>query len=190
MEPYRTEFRRYHWLALGALAQVAPDDWYRSPVGGGNSIAVVLQHMEGNLHSRFTNFLSSDGEKPWRDRDREFEVHEQDPLALAYHVDAGFVRLEEVLGTLGEVDRSREVLIRGQALTVEAALCRSLAHIAYHVGEIVQIARSHVGTAWRILSIPPGTSRSYAQHPTAERGLPPDAAPASLAEVVQRFGRT
>lgn len=189
MEPYRAEFLRYHRLLLGAVAQVAPALWYQSPHGGGNSIAVIVQHLAGNLTSRYTDFLTSDGEKPWRQRDEEFEIPKQDPMALARSFDAAWTIAITTLAELTVTDRLRTVTIRGQPLSVEEALCRSVAHLAYHVGEVIQISRAHAGEAWRSLSIPPGGSRLYAENPHQERGDVRGDGLGSLTDVLRQGGR-
>lgn len=188
MEPYRAEFYRYHSQLLGAVSQVKPAFWYQRPHGGGNSIAVIVQHLTGNLMSRYTDFLTSDGEKPWRQRDEEFETQGQDLWVLAASFDAAWIIAMTSLAELTVADRLRTVTIRGQPLSVEEALCRSVAHLAYHVGEVVQLARAHAGEEWKSLSIPPGESRRYATNPTQERANTPGDGPGSLSDVVRQGG--
>lgn len=162
------EFLRYQRLANGALQQV-DDGGFREPLAdGGNSIAVVVGHLAGNLRSRFTDFLTTDGEKPWRNRDAEFE----DPgLSRAQIMERWHAAWEMMLDQVGELDREdleRSVTIRDQSLTVGAALARASCHIAYHVGQIVTLAQRQVGPAWVSLSIPRGTSDEYNRNPTLE----------------------
>ena len=165
------EFRRYRGLAEGALAQVADDAALHRALGADdNSIALILQHVGGNLRSRFTDFLTSDGEKPWRDRDGEFVDGHATRADLRARWDAGWDVLQTTLGALGPDDLRRTVTIRGQPLTVDEALQRALAHTAYHVGQIVLLARWIVGDGWTSLSIPRGGSAGYAQAPNRERG--------------------
>lgn len=173
LEAIRTEYRRYRRLCELALEQVSDADLRRCPDPQGNSIAVVLQHLSGNLRSRFTDFLTSDGEKPWRQRDGEFEEPAADRAALlaAWReawdvVDAA---LDDVAAA-GPDAFGRTVTIRQQPLTVHEALLRSVAHVAYHTGQIVLLARSFAGDAWRSLSIPRGGSAAYAAQPTREKG--------------------
>jgi hypothetical protein len=169
----RDEYHRYRRLVELALEQTADADLDRRLHPDGNSIAITIAHLAGNLRSRFTDFLTSDGEKPWRQRDREFE----DPGVpraglLAAWNDAWRVldaALEDVVA-LGPDAFVRTITIRAQPLTVVAALHRSLAHVAYHAGQVVLLARTFAGARWRSLSIPRGGSSAYSADPTRERG--------------------
>lgn len=132
----------------------------------GNSVAVIMKHMGGNLRSRFTEFLTSDGEKAWRDRDGEFvddfPTGEAGRDAAVAAWDAGWTCLMAALGELGDDDLSRTITIRGEAHTVARALARSLAHAGYHVGQIVLMSRAIVGDErWKVISIPRGGSRAF-----------------------------
>lgn len=170
IEAYRIEFRRYGALIDGALAQVDDAAFAAAPSPDGNSIAVLLGHLTGNLRSRFTDFLTSDGEKPWRDRDAEFEPPPTDRAASERAWRAAWAALEGALTELTDADLTRDVRIRGVALTVDEALARSSAHLAYHAGQIVLLARMHAGAAWRSLSIPRGGSQAYNAAPSLEKG--------------------
>jgi hypothetical protein len=164
------EFRRYRGLAEGALAQVGDDAALHRALGADdNSIAVIMQHVGGNLRSRFTDFLTSDGEKPWRDRDGEFVDAGATRADLLARWNAGWDALHAALAALGPDDLARTVTIRGQPLTVEEALQRAVAHTAYHVGQIVLLARWIVGERWTSLSVARGGSAAYARNPTKER---------------------
>lgn len=176
------EFRRYMALAEGALAQVDDEALWVEDGPGGNSIAILTQHMAGNLRSRFTDFLSSDGEKPWRDRDAEFAAltHTRSELMAAWQ--QGWETLFSTLESLTDEDLQRTVQIRGLPLTVDAALQRSLAHVAYHVGQLVLLARRAVGAGWASLSIPSGRSKAYNLNPTLETGPQGGAVAQSSAE--------
>jgi hypothetical protein len=172
VESIRGEYRRYRRMTELALEQVADADLGRRPDGEGNSIAVVIGHLAGNLRSRFTDFLDTDGEKPWRERDREFEDGALDRAQLLRAWSGAWEVVDGALDSIAErgIDvTTREVAIRGQPLTVLEALHRSLAHTAYHVGQIVLMARAFAGPAWKSLSIPRGGSASYAANPTKER---------------------
>ena len=162
------EFARYQRLAEGALKQV-DDEGFRKPLDAdGNSVAILLGHLTGNLRSRFTDFLTSDGEKPWRDRDAEFEDPGPDRAQLMQHWKGAWDIMHEQVGELSGDDLERTVTIRGKPLTVAAALARSSCHLAYHVGQLVMLAQHHVGSAWVSLSIPRGTSSDYNRNPTLE----------------------
>lgn len=165
-----SEYRRYRGLAESAAAQLDDAQFVRTAPGEGNSVATLFQHLGGNLKSRFTEFLTTDGEKPWRDREGEFAPagpSRADRLAIW---NEGWAALEGALASLADGHAATRVTIRGVPLTVPEALERSLAHVAYHVGQIVLLARSLRGPQWQWLSIAPGGSAAYAANPTKERG--------------------
>jgi quinol monooxygenase YgiN len=169
MLPYRHEFLRHHDYLRGVLNQVPESGWLSIPNHGANSIAIIISHLAGNFKSRFTDFLTTDGEKPWRNRDGEFAITDTNLFQLVDHYNAAIEILFSSLDSLTEHDRQRMVLIRNLSLSVDEALCRSLAHMAFHVGEIVYQARSLVGQHWESLSIPLGASASYIQDPHRDR---------------------
>ncbi len=153
-----SEYHRYKTLADKAISQIN-DHELRSAIGvDTNSIAVIVKHLSGNLISRFTNFLTEDGEKPWRDRDGEFTETMIERTQLLQHWEEAWHILFAVLNDLNEMDVNKIVRIRDQEMTVSAALHRSLAHTAYHVGQIVLLARCFAGPNWQNLSIPRGQS--------------------------------
>jgi len=163
------EYRRYRALGEGAMAQLSDDELARTAGEGGNSIATLIAHLSGNLVSRFTDFLSADGEKPWRDRDQEFLVR---PLSRADLVETWEKGWHVLFRALVELDDARlhdTVTIRGVPHTVHEALHRSLAHASYHVGQMVFLAKALRGGDWRTLSVPPGGSAEYNRHPTREK---------------------
>jgi len=135
----------------------------------GNSPAMIVHHVSGNLTSRFTDFLTTDGEKPWRNRDDEFADRTCTRAVVLSTWDAGWRVLEQQLASLTDADMTRTVTIRAQPLTVHAALCRSATHVAYHVGQLVTLARQSTGAGWRSLSIPRGQSAAYNANPTREK---------------------
>jgi hypothetical protein len=130
---------------------------------------VIVRHISGNLESRFTDFLSSDGEKPWRDRDAEFAGMNYGRDEIDRLWESGWSVVERELALLSDGDLERRVTIRGQPFTVHEALSRSLAHTAYHVGQIVLLARMLKGSDWKWISIPRGESAQYNQNPTMEK---------------------
>ena len=134
-----------------------------------NSIAIIVQHLAGNFRSRFTDFLTADGEKPWRDRDREFEDRTASRADLESQWEEGWRVLLGALADLSDADLGRHVVIRGQSFRVDEALLRSLAHASYHVGQIVYIAKAFRGAAWTSLSIPKGASAAFNAAPTGQR---------------------
>lgn len=163
------EYRRYRALGEGVMGQLADADLTAAAGEGGNSIATLVAHLSGNLRSRFTDFLTADGEKPWRRREEEFTAQAvtRDDLRLAW--ERGWEALHGALAGLTDADLARTVTIRNQPLTVAEALHRSLAHTAYHVGQMVLIGRLRRGGAWQWLSIPPGGSDAYNRDPVHDR---------------------
>ena len=140
-------------------------------VCSGNSAAMIVRHLGGNLASRFTDFLTADGEKPWRARDEEFADATFTRAEMEEWWSRGWDALDLTLATLTDADLARTVTIRQQPLSVHAALARSLAHVAYHVGQLVILSRQAVGASWQWISIPKGGSDAYNAAPTKERGL-------------------
>jgi len=122
---------------------------------------MLVRHVSGNLVSRFTNFLDEDGEKPDRDRDAEFEERPYTRAEVDEMMRRGFGVVDSTLASLTDADVTRIVTVRGQAMTVHAALTRSLAHIANHMGQIVLIAKMTVSGPWQSLSIPRGQSKVF-----------------------------
>lgn len=150
------EYRRYKGLAERSLGQVTDDELVAVPSAEGNSLAMLVWHLSGNLKSRFTEFLTSDGEKPWRDRESEFVLREVTRDAVTARWDEGWSILFRTLADLDDDALDRRVTIRGQEMSVLEALHRSLAHASYHVGQMVLLAKSFRGASWRSLSIPKG----------------------------------
>ena len=155
-----SEYRRYKGLGEGAIAQLDDAD-FSKPAGGGNSIAILVWHISGNLKSRFADFLTSDGEKPWRARDEEFIDRSVTRAQLLEKWEEGWRVLFAALATLQPDDLERTVTIRTQPMAVHDALHRSLAHVSYHVGQIVYIAKALRGDTWKYMSIPPGKSEEF-----------------------------
>ena len=169
IESIRGEYQRYKKLAEAAIAQIEEERLSAAPSSEGNSIAMICWHVAGNLKSRFTDFLTSDGEKPWRNREEEFAGRTVSRAELLAKWESGWTALFTALDGLSDDLLSREVTIRGQAIPVLDALHRSLAHTSYHVGQIVFLAKEYAGTEWTSLSIPKGQSAAYNQNPTGQR---------------------
>ena len=163
------EYRRYKALGEGAFRQLKGSELTQAAPGEGNSVATLVWHIAGNLASRFSDFLTSDGEKPWRDRESEFTRRVVTPEELVRKWDTGWQTLSDALRTLSDEDLGRTVTIRGQPLSVTEALHRSLSHASYHVGQIVFLAKSILGARWEYLSIPPGQSTEYNKDPAHEK---------------------
>jgi uncharacterized damage-inducible protein DinB len=170
LSSFESEFRRYKVRAEDAIAQLSDGELNLLSAPGGNSVAVIVWHLAGNFQSRFTEFLTTDGEKPWRRREEEFQARTVTRPELLEKWDQGWSVLRAALDPLTDDDLGREVCIRRIALSVSDALARSLAHTAYHVGQIVLLARNIRGEEWRFLSIPPGGSEAYNRNPTREKG--------------------
>jgi hypothetical protein len=163
------EYARYRSLGEKALGQVPDAALNRMPAPDGNSIAMLVRHIGGNLASRFTDFLTTDGEKPWRDRDGEFA---EGPFTRAQIDEVwkkGWDVVEGEVGKLSDDDLGRTITIRGAELTVHEALCRSIAHTSMHVGQIILLARMYATSEWQTLSIPKGKSQDYNKNPVLEK---------------------
>jgi len=155
-------FRGTKTLGDKTIAQLDAADLAWVPGEESNSIAVIIQHLHGNMMSRWTDFLTSDGDKPWRDRDGEFvEPESVDRDALLQKWELGWACLFEAVEALAADDLLREVVIRGEKMNALDAINRQIAHTAYHVGQIVYLARARKGTAWQTLSIARGQSKNY-----------------------------
>jgi uncharacterized damage-inducible protein DinB len=168
-ESIRAECLRYKALAEAAITQLSEAELSAAGATGDNSIAVICWHLSGNLRSRFTDFLASDGEKPWRQREEEFQRRTVTRRELLERWDQGWNVLLATLDTLTDEQLELTITIRRQPMLVHEALHRSLAHIAYHTGQIVYIGKSLRGKDWQYLSIPPGKSDAYNQNPVSER---------------------
>ena len=167
----KSEYLRYKTLGEGAIAQITNEGINKVFGEDNNSIAVIVYHISGNLKSRFTDYLTTDGEKSWRKRDTEFFERNFTREELTKKWDDGWKVLLDTLAALSDSDLNKVVTIRNKELTVIEALHRSLAHISYHVGQIVFIARSIVGKDWKSLSIPRGGTVEYNKNPTMEKGV-------------------
>jgi hypothetical protein len=158
------QFVKLRSTAERAAAQVSDADYARTLGEEDNSIALIMKHISGNLRSRCTDFLTSDGEKPTRDRDSEFVIHPQDTRS---HLLQEWARAWDLLaGTVAALtpdDVQRTVYIRAEPHTVGQALSRHLSHLAYHVGQIVLLAKHWVGVDWKTLTIPRGQSQAFTQ---------------------------
>ena len=168
VESITGEYSRYKALGEGAFAQVQDADLSKELGDGTNSIAVLVWHLGGNFKSRFMDFRTTDGEKPWRHRDEEFVHREISRQELLAKWEEGWSALRAALSELTDDDLSATITLRGQPLTIDQALLRSLAHASYHVGQIVQIAKVLRGKQWQTLSIPRGGSEAYNRNPISE----------------------
>lgn len=161
VESSKKLFRYYKNLGDKAMLQLDDADLFKKVYDDANSIGIIVKHLWGNMLSRWTDFLVSDGEKSWRERDAEFEdtITTRDELKEKW--EEGWSCLFSALESLGDSDGQREVTIRGEKHSVDEAILRQLGHYAYHVGQIVFIARNLKGIGWTSLSIPKGASQEY-----------------------------
>ncbi len=158
-----TTFRTQKKLAERAIAQLDDAALHRSLHAETNSIAIIMKHMAGNMISRWTDFLTSDGEKPGRQRDSEFIDDFTTRQSVIDHWERGWKTLFDTLESLTPNDLTKTVTIRGEPHSVIRALLRQIDHYGYHVGQIVLVARILAGPDWTTLSIPRGGSDEYNQ---------------------------
>ena len=161
LEDSLTLFHYYRNLAERAMDQLTEEQLYAALDPEMNSIAVIVKHIAGNMLSRWTDFLSSDGEKPNRDRDSEFEAPPPTREALMELWNRGWAGVFSALEPLTDADLNRVVMIRSEAHSVTQAISRQLAHYAYHVGQIVFLAKHFQSEQWKSLTIPRGQSQSF-----------------------------
>src|SRR5258708_2124831 len=154
-------FRYYKKLGERAMAQCPDDALFVTLDAESNSIAIIVKHIHGNMRSRWTDFLTSDGEKPDRNRDTEFEAPPKTRTELLAQWEAGWKYVFDALAALGESDLTRRVVIRAEAHSVMQAINRALGHYAYHTGQIVYLAKHFAGTDWKALTIPRGKSAEF-----------------------------
>ncbi len=153
----------YKDLGDKTFVQLNEWDFHYQPNDESNSIATIIQHMTGNMLSRWTNFLTEDGEKEWRKRDEEFEVHQYNKQQLLELWEKGWTCFMETLSSLEKKDLKKKVSIRQEELTVIDAINRQLAHYPYHIGQIIFLAKIIKNKNWQNLSIPKGNSQAYNQ---------------------------
>lgn len=161
LDSARKEFAYYRSLGEKTMAQLPDADLFREPAQGSNSVAVIVKHLHGNMLSRWTDFLTTDGEKPTRQRDDEFENDLQSREEVLARWNEGWDRLQAALAPLMPADLERIVHIRTEPHTVAQAITRQLAHVPYHVGQIVLLGKIFLGEHFQSLSIPKGGSRAF-----------------------------
>jgi len=158
----RAQFGKYKEMAERAMAQVSDEQLFDVPYGDGNSIAIIAKHLAGNMLSRWTDFLTTDGEKADRNRDDEFEMSSDWGRARLFtYWESGWKCLFEAIDPLNPDDLEKSITIRGEQHRVLRAINRQLTHYAYHVGQMVLLARYHAGSEWKSLSIPRGESDAF-----------------------------
>jgi hypothetical protein len=154
-------FKIYKALGDKTLEQLSEQDFFYKPSPESNNIAIIIQHMHGNMMSRFTNFLTEDGEKEWRKRDEEFEATELNAQELLNRWNEGWHCILTAVESLTPQDLTATIYIRTEPLKVYDALLRQLAHYPHHVGQIITIARIIKDKDWQSLSIAKGESNAY-----------------------------
>lgn len=154
-------FRYYKQMTDKAVAQVDEAALFEKPDPGQNSIAILMQHISGNSVSRWTNFRTEDGEKPWRNREQEFEDKELSKEEITELWENGWKVLIEALHSVGEEETGKLIYIRNEGHTILEAAQKHLAHVAYHTGQIVYLCKMHAGVEWKSLSIPKGKTEEY-----------------------------
>jgi hypothetical protein len=166
LEEAGRQFRGHKRMAESAMAQLRDEDFFVTLDPESNSVAILVKHLAGNMRSRFTDFLTSDGEKPGRFRDREFEASSSTPRAELMKIwEEGWNCVFAALDSLQPEDVMRTVTIRGQAHTVMQAINRQIAHYAQHTGQIVFLAKHLRSNEWKTLSIPRGQSEKFKTAP-------------------------
>jgi hypothetical protein len=162
LDEVRRQFRGHKRLAEGAIAQLRDGEFFAALDPESNSIAIMIKHLAGNMLSRYTDFLTSDGEKPDRNRDQEFEMNSGTTRADVVRVwEEGWARLFATIEALKPEDVLRTVTIRDEPHTVLQAINRQVAHYAYHTGQIVFLAKHFRSTEWKTLSVPRGKSKEF-----------------------------
>jgi hypothetical protein len=159
------QFRGHKRLAEGAMAQLKDHELFLTLDPESNSIAIIVKHMAGNMRSRFTDFLTTDGEKPDRNRDQEFDLGPATRADLTKMWEEGWTRVFQTIEALKPEDVMRKVTVRGEPHTVLQAINRQIAHYAYHTGQIVFVAKHIRSGKWKSLTIPRGKSEDYKTAP-------------------------
>ena len=179
LEEARRQLRGHKRMGEAAMTQLSDEDFFVALDPEANSVAILVKHIAGNMRSRFTDFLTSDGEKPDRFRDREFELSSATtrPEVMSWW-EQGWMTVFAAIDPLKPEDVMRTVTIRGEPHTVLQAINRQIAHYAQHIGQIVFLAKHLRSREWKTLSIPRGKSEEFKQHKTTagrfERGVPKD----------------
>lgn len=169
LESVIKRFKEYKTISEKTFDQLNGEEMHFQPNEASNSIAVIIQHMHGNMLSRWTNFLTEDGEKEWRKRDDEFELHQFSKQQLLDKWNEGWKVFLDALESLTANDLSKTITIRSQPLSVVDAINRQMAHYSYHVGQIVYIGRWIKQSEWKSLSIPKNKSSEFNQKMQQQR---------------------
>lgn len=158
----------YKRLGERTLEQLNEEEIHLEPATNANSIAIIVKHLHGNMRSRWTNFLTEDGEKPWRERDGEFEDTLRSKKELLEKWNEGWDCFLQAIRSLTKEDLQKTIYIRNEGHQVVDAIHRQLAHYSYHVGQMVYLGKLIKGEGWQSLSIPKGRSQDYNQQKFSE----------------------
>ncbi|MDQ3109741.1 MAG: DUF1572 domain-containing protein [Bacteroidota bacterium] len=161
LETVRFEFQRNKQLAEKAMAQLNDDEFQKQSTPDSNSVQIIVQHLAGNIISRWTDFLTTDGEKKWRNRDSEFESQHLSREELMQHWEKAWNILFDTINNLAAENLLQTIHIRKEPMTVTQAMLRQISHYSYHVGQIVQLAKEWKGEEWKTLSIPKNKSAEH-----------------------------
>ncbi|NIJ55218.1 DUF1572 family protein [Dyadobacter arcticus] len=161
LDSVKKQFQYYKWLGEQTINQLPEEALFSQIHPDSNSIGIIVKHLSGNMLSRWTDFLTADGEKDWRQRESEFQNDIQSKTQLFEIWNSGWACLFKALEEISIVDLNKEIFIRNQGHTVIQAINRQLAHYPYHIGQIVFIGKMVMGENWKSLSIPRGTSQAY-----------------------------
>ena len=174
LDEIRRQFRGHKRMGEGAMAQLRDEDFFVALDPESNSVAILVKHLAGNMRSRFTDFLTSDGEKPDRFRDQEFEITSATTRAeVMKWWEEGWARVFATIDALKPEDVMRTVTIRGEPHTVLQAINRQIAHYAQHIGQIVLLAKHLCSSKWKTLSIPRGKSEEFKKvAPSSQKSSP------------------
>ena len=173
LDEARRQFRGHKRMAERAMEQLRDEDFFVILDPESNSVAILVQHLAGNMRSRFTDFLTTDGEKPDRFRDQEFESNATTRAAVMQRWEEGWSRVFATIEALTPEDVMRTVTVRGEPHTVLQAINRQIAHYAQHTGQLVFLAKHLRSSEWKTLSIPRGRSEDYKKAPPkSDRGVP------------------
>ena len=161
LDSAKRQFMMYKQLGEKALAQIADKELNWQANDDSNSVVMIVKHMRGNMLSRWTDFLTTDGEKPWRERDEEFSQQEMDRATMMTRWAEGWQCVFDALNSITDDDLERIIYIRNEGHTVLEAINRQIAHYSYHVGQIVYISKLRSTKEWESLSIPRNKSNEY-----------------------------
>lgn len=163
LETSRFEFERMKKMVETALSRIDDPEFDKQITADDNSLRIIVQHLAGNMLSRWTDFLTSDGEKSWRKRDEEFETQQISRAELMGLWEKGWSELFNAIGSVNETQLLDFITIRNEKLTVMQAIQRQIAHYSYHCGQIVFLAKHLKGKSWQSLSIPKGKSAEFSK---------------------------